>query len=527
MSGQMQHGQWPQGATQARAGAAHSGPFAGVPVGDYVRDAAAAVLLAVSLALPWDFAHDATGRVDVVLVTIVSLLSLTLPYLARVGAFGPGFTVAVAGTVRLVANLPYLAVVVVYLVVDGVQGGSGSGGIGAAAAVGLAGAVLAGQERQHELDDPGRAADPVGSASWVWVLGGLAAVLVLVKLVTLVIFATQVGDVIELAGYAVVLGLVVTSLLMLLIVGWPLVGTLRRDAPSRLALVGVAAPVAGFYLLAEGEGFVAPSVESLHTLAPALVLWPAIAAAAVAPGVRRAMRPVTGPALWRGAAVRALTLVAVTDAVAVALSLLSVVESDERGRPVVLVVLGALSAVAALVARSALVLDQPGSRGTVYGGAGALVVLGIVELAVVASDDGVTVTSGDLVVMLVLPVLVGVLLAVPAILAAARGTTVTPVAAAPAPTAAGPAPAPVLVGPPPPVATPSVSPPPPPSPVSAEVRQAMDPTTPLAVLADLAARAPETHVHLARNPASYPALLDWLASLGDAEIDAALAERTR
>src|SRR5664280_2893879 len=49
--------------------AATPNPFAGIPVSDYVRDLVAAGLLLVSLALPWDFQHDATARIDVVLIT--------------------------------------------------------------------------------------------------------------------------------------------------------------------------------------------------------------------------------------------------------------------------------------------------------------------------------------------------------------------------------------------------------------------------------------------------------------------------
>ena len=66
---------------------------------------------------------------------------------------------------------------------------------------------------------------------------------------------------------------------------------------------------------------------------------------------------------------------------------------------------------------------------------------------------------------------------------------------------------------------------PPPVPTAEAVRLAADPTTQPAVLADLAARVPETWVHLARNPATYPDLLAWLAALGRPDVTAALEER--
>ena len=129
----------PQGMPQGMPQAAAPSAFAGVPVGDHVRDGAAALLLILSLTMPWDGWHAATSRLEVVLITIVSLLSLSVGYLARANAFGPAFTVARAATVRRLANLPYVLLFVVYLLIDVVNGG----GIGAAAALGLAGVVLA------------------------------------------------------------------------------------------------------------------------------------------------------------------------------------------------------------------------------------------------------------------------------------------------------------------------------------------------------------------------------------------------
>ena len=60
-------------------GAGTLSPFAGIPVSDFVRDGVAAVLLLVSFALPWDYSHRASDKIEVVLLTILSLLSLALP----------------------------------------------------------------------------------------------------------------------------------------------------------------------------------------------------------------------------------------------------------------------------------------------------------------------------------------------------------------------------------------------------------------------------------------------------------------
>ncbi|WP_277211509.1 hypothetical protein [Isoptericola croceus] len=55
--------------------------------------------------------------------------------------------------------------------------------------------------------------------------------------------------------------------------------------------------------------------------------------------------------------------------------------------------------------------------------------------------------------------------------------------------------------------------------------QALDPTTPLADLAQIVQEAPHLRPHVAANPSTYPALLDWLGALGDPAVDAALRTR--
>jgi hypothetical protein len=55
--------------------------------------------------------------------------------------------------------------------------------------------------------------------------------------------------------------------------------------------------------------------------------------------------------------------------------------------------------------------------------------------------------------------------------------------------------------------------------------QALDPATPLADLAQIVQEAPHLRPHVAANPSTYPALLDWLGALGDPAVDAALRTR--
>jgi hypothetical protein len=55
--------------------------------------------------------------------------------------------------------------------------------------------------------------------------------------------------------------------------------------------------------------------------------------------------------------------------------------------------------------------------------------------------------------------------------------------------------------------------------------QASDPKTPGQVLADIAALRPDLRPAVAANPAAYPGLLEWLGSLGEPSVNAALAAR--
>src|SRR5665648_881652 len=55
--------------------------------------------------------------------------------------------------------------------------------------------------------------------------------------------------------------------------------------------------------------------------------------------------------------------------------------------------------------------------------------------------------------------------------------------------------------------------------------QASDPQTPGQVLADIAALRPDLRGAVASNPSTYPGLLEWLGSLGEPAVDAAIAAR--
>ncbi|XGU18968.1 hypothetical protein ACETU7_27085 [Rhodococcus sp. 3Y1] len=91
--------------------------FVDIRIGDYTRDGTAAALLFVSLFLPWS-ATVGIARVGssalvllLVLPTLLSLASLLLPYVARLGMLGPNWNVGQIRVLRLVANGPLIATV--------------------------------------------------------------------------------------------------------------------------------------------------------------------------------------------------------------------------------------------------------------------------------------------------------------------------------------------------------------------------------------------------------------------------------
>ena len=59
------------------------------------------------------------------------------------------------------------------------------------------------------------------------------------------------------------------------------------------------------------------------------------------------------------------------------------------------------------------------------------------------------------------------------------------------------------------------------------VARATDPNAELSTLHELAQNYPGLRPYIAANPRTYPALLDWLGSLGDADVNAVLASRTQ
>jgi hypothetical protein len=417
------------------ASARRPGPFSSVPVRDYITDVLAIVLLCVALGLAWDADSAATDRVEVVLTTVVSILSLSLFYLARAGAMPPGWTNRTVVAVRAAANVPYVVVVLVYVVLDVVAAfddGLGSrGGLGPSVAIGLAGVALVVAPRAAEIGAP-RTADLFARAVRT-ALVSLLAVMLMLQVLGIISVLVDSPDILDRSGgWAFLLSAIVRALLITAIAAVPLLGTVLRHAPWRALLVTVAA-VTTFYLLflnsLNGVGREVLLTLSVAGANAALILVPAAGALALTPAVRRTLRsaPVDAPERpWFATASLAwlsIAAVAALYAVVQVLWLVGVALRSEDGVPawfVVFVVVLVFAAVAAVVARTIFFGSPSSARVPALAVTAVVVVLGVVAVSLVGSSAdgffgaGVNVGVELLLVAFGLPALAAIALLVPA-----------------------------------------------------------------------------------------------------------------
>jgi hypothetical protein len=384
-------------------------PFADVPVLDYVRDVVAAVLLVISFGLPWDAQDTVTGKVYVILVTLLSIMSLTLPYLKRAGVLPATWGTAELRLARLAANAPYIIVVLITLVL-GYIGDNDGDGVGVGIAFGLAAALLAAQGRQAEQGHGQTAGEAV---LWRWIATAVAGLFVVLTAISLIIFLAEQteGQDWDVIAYQVVAMLLFPALVALPIVGMArgrtggkasgVVGAiLAGGSASRAAwrdvliVLGAAALFVSVWQAVADDGLLSEGMQeawSLRTVGPQLIFIPALAVAVSAPSLQAAFRGFTGASRWVAVCTR---LFLVTMVVAVFGVVLYVVEmigvEAARGISIVILVLNLIVLVAAVVGRNALIRDPNLGRGVAVVCAGVFIVLGIVIVTVLgASDDAI------------------------------------------------------------------------------------------------------------------------------------------
>ncbi|MDJ0337789.1 hypothetical protein [Cryobacterium sp. PH31-O1] len=563
------------GPAQYAQPSARPNPFAGIPVSDGARDGGALLLLLISLALPWMFSPDtysmsetigATGRIEVVLITLVSLFSLSLTYLVRAGVFGGGISLAQVWLIRLLVNVPYVLLVLGYMLAD-VFSTDQTTGLGYAAAFGLAGALLAAQPRSAEL---------VGLVGYhpiarLWrriVIGyGAVAALTMLGAIILGIVASTSAEV----GAIVLLTAVVAVLAGAAAVLLPIVQIVRGNAiwlAVARTLGGIAIGVITIDAVTSNSLSVG-GVESLSYGGYPLILLAGLLGLAASPALRLAMAPMEPISKWFGVASLTLVLIIGTAGLSLLLVIANLVgsgaDSESTGLNIGAAIVLSIIIVVAVIARATLRANPAGSQWLVLALTGLITVLGIVFVVL----RGQTITDANLgelyswlfegtayspfaLIILTtaatlslalafgLPALVFYALTVPAAVrgyftqygpvraAAYPGYAVAPVAVPVAP-AFAPTSVPLAQADAAPTAGPAapVAPthaPPAPAPSAASLAAA-DPATSAAVLYDLAQKRPEVWPQLAGNPSTYPDLLTWLAQTPDPLVQQALRAR--
>ena len=429
-------------------------PFAGVTLTDLARDLGALVLLFGALALPWDLAadgpHDGSGRWWVVIATLVSALSVAVPYLVRSNAI-PGWGAPQSRLVKYVAAVPYLASVLAVLVNHLIHVNDDYEGIfGPAVGVGLAGALLAAQARASDQEPTG-AADRAWRSTVFTLIGAGAAVVAASVLIDL---ATDLGDAFSTTSLIGVAVVVLTSYVV--VVAIPFVGFLNGGREWGRVLAG-----AGFGIVAtqflggasDEDPLFLPALEGVKDIF-GIFLIAAGTALLVSRPVQR--RLVTQPPIesWVRTARYASTVAAAALALSAAGRLLVLIAADRTaGSEIVTLVLLVLGAGSALLIGVLLGGNPDQARRAVLALVGGILLLAVVEIAVGRSGEwGYAISAAETVGWFVLPGLIAFSLLYPAEIRA----TFQPIAASPpapgsvAPPAPGFGPTPPAQGPLPP-----------------------------------------------------------------------------
>ncbi|SEE88500.1 hypothetical protein SAMN04489740_2934 [Arthrobacter alpinus] len=482
-------------------------PFAAITVRDYITDALALVLLTISLFLHWRLASPgsggdsslAAGRIEVLLATIISMLSLGLSYIWRSGAFGTSWNYRKMQDLRLLANAPYLLMVVGYLIVELVN----PKGLGTAVAFGLAGAVLAATPRQAELGDP--AVDTARDRRWLAALLGLAGLCVLAGLVEIVRFVA-IGRTLPLGPLylmsPILLGLFTPVLFIVVALKISL-----KSNPWRLvgSGVGAAGLLLAFISLPPASRVVAGLYGSSPTFS--VVFWMAFGAIAAAPSLERRMIHQPAQQTWQAvlAAVLKLGMAASAGVALVALvNLIRVLFTEKyvlrhfQETPFIWVftLILAMLGIAGFVAAAAAL--KRGTRdGRKLGTTCAAIVFVLFLVLVMVGPKTLSWgLSGPAVILaIVFPVAILAIMWAPksmrehfgAVPAANAGFSFEGVPR-----------------------------------TSVLVAEAANPVTSHARLHELAAAYPQTHAAIASNPSTYPELLRWLEYVGSTGASGAL-----
>lgn len=383
------------GAAQPTTGASL---FAGLSSADLVRDAISAVASFTALGVVWTSGRDGGDYWWVVISVLLSVASLTVPYLHQAKLLG-SLGASEARLIKLAANVPALISIVVAIInaLINLDDDYFAGGIGGGVVMLTAGAVLAMQPRASE-EAPAHVAGLWQKASFI--VGAAAAVVAIVTTLCYLIFTDGVWD--------PVLGTIAYVLLIAggfaIVFVFPLIKAVGRSfAGTAVLLTTGVTVVAGELLSHMGDSSAfGLSISSLREL-----VWPATFLV-VATGAIFFSRPVLGQINrksdvddWVETARLGLGLAAVYGALFVVTLIVGMAANDGwSGSNITLVVMIVVASAAAAMATNLMSTDPSANRTRAVVVAGAGLLVAIVAIAVSRSnDDGIgqldwLVTSG-------------------------------------------------------------------------------------------------------------------------------------
>ncbi|MGE0170138.1 MAG: hypothetical protein AB7I40_21055 [Nocardioides sp.] len=364
-------------------------PFLGVPISDFVRDAAALFCLFAAFGMPWDLNGDATDRWWVVIALLLSLASLAIPYVAKAQLI-PGFGPAESGLAKFAANVPALLAVFAAIVNELVNlGNDFEGGLGIGIATALAGITLAVQPRAAEEGQTHRTDE-----LWVTATIATASAALAVGIVAFVGFAF---DWLDLFGslsdsLLTLVGLTLAApVTFIVLIGWPTVGILKRKTGwIRVFSVITFTVVAVCLLSLAGDGsgvFFAQAVEKWNYVYGGTFLIGAAAGLSVSRPIHRARLerdPVSG---WIETATAALSVAAAALGVSGVALIIAMIDRELTDPGLfIAVVLIICSTVAAVVAIS-LLHNPRQNRPIVLAVIGGYLLASIVTVSLLRSFD--------------------------------------------------------------------------------------------------------------------------------------------
>ena len=515
----------PQAGYQA---APRQNPFAGITVRDYLLDGVAVLLLLISLFLSWNAGvNKSTDHIAVIVIMVLTLFTVSIHYLHRAGVLPASLAPGKVHLFRVLSLIPYLVLAGVFTVLELIKvfkwmGSSLTGypALGVAYFIGLAAVVLIALPRSFEVRTDNPLANPAYGLIAVRGISGLAGVTSLFATVFYLIVMRDLHS----QDWLDTIAMVLLGLLTAAVLAAPAV-LLRAPNTAPLLRILPAIGAAAALQMMIGNGYV-----GLFEPYFGLFLLPLIGAVAANPALAAYDRNHQELDLHQRTATVATFAIVPVAVLTLFTAITGIIVSSNKvpAGLIAIAVLSVFIVLAALVGGAQLRSNPAGGRGAALVAFGATAVIALTIVIIGAAADNIDVNPWQMVLLLGLPVIGVYSLVGPKVVreSAAANRPARPTQGHDQPAQwAQPGLAPQGVAQPAPPAPPAPAAPAAPQEGPNPADIAADPNAPGKALADIASNHPHLRPVIAANPGTYPELLQWLGSLGDPQVDAALATR--